>query len=72
MKAAFEWFNPAGNSDEQVSVVVRMSRDEAEALLGFDLNSATAPPAADSRAIARPVVASVQAARADGSFPVQS
>ena len=71
MIVAFEWFDKnAADLNQAVSLQVRCSRAEAEALLGYDLNSATAPPAAESRALARPLVAATQAARADGAFPV--
>lgn len=72
MQAYFEWFDPnTPNKNEEVSLVVRCSRAEAEALLGYDLNSATSPPAAESRALARPLVAAAQAARSSGVFPAQ-
>jgi hypothetical protein len=54
MNAYFEWENVKENV---VSVVLRMSREEADAMIAaFDETSATSPSAADSREIARPVV----------------
>lgn len=45
---------------EHVEYRVRMSRAEADALLAnFDPASATSPPAADCRAVARPIAAAV-------------
>lgn len=41
---------------EHVEVMVRLSRSEADALLAsYDPQSASSPPAADCRAIARPI-----------------
>lgn len=41
---------------EHVEVMVRLSRSEANALVAsYDPGSATSPPAADCRAVARPI-----------------
>ena len=58
MNASFEW-----EINDTVSVVVRMSRAEADAYIAaFDETSATSPSAADSREIARPVVIALKEA----------
>lgn len=47
---------------EHVEVMVRLSRAEADTLVaGYDPQSATSPPAADCRAIARPIAAAIAA-----------
>lgn len=67
MQALYEWQIPA-EPDGLVSVVVRMSYAEASALSIVDLTSATQPDAATSRAWARPIVATLQQAIADGAL----
>lgn len=58
MQAHYEW-----EMNEVISVVVRMTRAEAEAYVAaFDETSPTSPTAADSREIARPVVVSLKKA----------
>jgi hypothetical protein len=58
MNASFEW-----KINDTVSVVVRMSREEADAMIAaFDETSATSPSAADSREIARPIVIALKEA----------
>lgn len=72
LDAQFEWVDDGERNPEGlVSVVVRMSRAEAEAMLAFDLLVATVPLVADCRPIARKVIAAVQDARTDGRFPSQ-
>ena len=52
MNASFEW-----EMNETISVVVRMTRAEADTYVAaFDESSASSPTAADSREIARPIV----------------
>ena len=58
MNANYEW-----EIAEVVSVVIRMTRAEADAYLAaFDEASPTSPSAADSREIARPVVVALKEA----------
>lgn len=58
MQAHYEW-----EMNEVVSVVVRMTKAEAEAYVAaFDEASSTSPTAADSREIARPVVVALKEA----------
>lgn len=60
MNAYFEWENVKENV---VSVVLRISREEADAMIAaFDEASATSPSAADSREIARPIVIALKEA----------
>ena len=54
--------------DGIVSVQVRMTHAEAAALIAATTDSASTPPAADARAIARPIGLALQAAVADGSL----
>lgn len=56
--------NDAGETFDVFRVAV--PRASTATLATLDLNSATLPSATDSRAIARPVAAEVQAAVADG------
>lgn len=69
MRCSFEWYDTNAKVEEQVSFVMRCSLAEAVALLGYDLSSNTSPPAADSRALARPLVEAAQAAATNGTFP---
>lgn len=47
---------------EHVEVLFRLSRSEADALVAsFDPQSATSPPAAECRAIARPIAEAIAA-----------
>jgi hypothetical protein len=58
MNASFEW-----EINEIVSVVIRMTKMEADAYIAaFDEGSSTSPSAADSREIARPVVLALKEA----------
>lgn len=58
MNANYEW-----EINEVVSVVIRMTRAEADAYVAaFDEASSTSPSAADSREIARPVVVALKEA----------
>lgn len=51
-----------------VCVQVRLTHDEAAALITATTDSASTPLAADARAIARPIGLALQAAVADGSL----
>jgi len=65
MKAEFEWKR---EDLDMVSVVIRMTIAEKEALLAvFDEASATSPSAADSRAIARPIAIAIKEAELSDS-----
>lgn len=47
---------------EHVEVMIRLPRSEADALVAsFDPQSATSPPAAECRAIARPIAEAIAA-----------
>lgn len=67
--AGYEW-SITPPDEGMVSVVVRMSRADAAALIAATTDSATTPPAADSRAVARPVALALQAAVAAGELVV--
>jgi len=67
MQAIYEW-EQTPPPEGLVSVVVRMTHSEAAALIASTTDSATTPPAADARAIARPIGLALQAAVADGSL----
>jgi predicted DNA-binding protein (UPF0251 family) len=68
MVTAFEWQIPDPQPEGTVSLVVRMTLDEAAALALIDLSSATQPDAATSRSLARPIVRALQDAIANGSL----
>lgn len=68
MQTFYEWQIPDPHPEGTVSLVVRMTLDEAATLAAIDLASATQPDAATSRSLARPLVAAIQAAIADGSL----
>lgn len=58
MNAYYEW-----EKEEVVSLVIRMTKTEAEAYVAaFVEESSTSPTAADSREIARPVVLALKEA----------
>ncbi|MFN7322752.1 MAG: hypothetical protein ACK5SP_00640 [bacterium] len=68
MVTAFEWQIPDPQPEGTVSLVVRMTLDEAAALALIDLSSATQPDAATSRSLARPIVQVLQDAIAQGAL----
>lgn len=68
MQTVYEWQIAEPQPEGTVSLVVRMTLDEAATLAAIDLSSATQPDAATSRALARPLVAAIQAAIADGAL----
>ena len=68
MQTFYEWQINEPPPEGTVSLVIRMTLDEAAALAAIDLSSATQPDAATSRSLARPLVAAIQAAIADGSL----
>lgn len=68
MQTVYEWQIPEPQPEGTVSLVIRMTLNEAATLAGIDLSSATQPDAATSRSLARPLVAAIQAAIADGSL----
>lgn len=68
MQTSYEWQIPDPQPEGTVSLVVRMTLDEAAALALVDLSSATQPDAATSRSLARPIVRALQDAIANGSL----
>lgn len=68
MQTFFEWQISEPPPEGTVSLVIRMTLDEAATLAAIDLSSATQPDAATSRSLARPLVAAIQAAIADGTL----
>lgn len=68
MVTAFEWQIPDPQLEGTVSLVVRLTLDEAATLAAIDLSSATQPDAATSRSLARPIVRALQDAIANGSL----
>lgn len=68
MITAYEWQIASPEPEGTVSLVVRMTLDEAAALAAIDLSSATQPDAATSRSLARPIVQAMQDAIAQGAL----
>jgi hypothetical protein len=68
MQAIYEWQISNPPPEGLVSVVVRLTHAEAAALIAATTDSASTPPAADCREIARPLALALQAAVADGSL----
>ncbi len=72
MITSFEWYIPDPQPEGTVSLVVRMTLDEATTLAAIDLSSATQPDAATCRALVRPLVAFLQAEVAAGRLVLPS
>ena len=68
MQTFYEWQIPEPQPEGTVSLVVRMTLDEAATLAAIDLSSATQPDAATSRSLARPIVQVLQDAIAQGAL----
>lgn len=68
MQTFFEWQISEPPPEGTVSLVIRMTLDEAATLATIDLSSATQPDAATSRSLARPIVQALQDAIAQGAL----